>query len=478
MQDKQKRSFSSIHTALLTLALVLAALYWFAHPGIFSKGYRHLPGLGLMVSQWALLSGVLIAARLQKQLHIRTVGVLLAVLSLGLSACYGLYANDDLRLMNLPVLTVLTWLAAYTLTAPDGYAPFSMNGLRNAWLCFWRSLFRHILVPFRALRIQRSERGIKWDSVLIGVMLCVPVLLIATGLLLSADPIFDTLWSRTLNSLFTTDGTVVPKLLMTFGCGLLLFSLLYGLLLRREAETSRKERIVSPAIFLATLIGLTVLYSLFGYVQIRYLFDGTHAAAMNGGYAEYARSGFFQLVAVALLTLCVVLPSLCLCAKSKSIRVLCVAVSLLTVLITVSAFFRMRLYILAYGMSLLRALTLWAQLMILIALCAAIVKGFVPAVKIGPMLCAVVLTSWVALNLCNLDLRVAQYNVRAYNRGQLTQLDTDYLAQLSPAVLPALMQIEDPILREATLTHVADHWDSCRPCLYDTAVVWRHFEKN
>ena len=40
-----------------------------------------------------------------------------------------------------------------------------------------------------------------------------------------------------------------------------------------------------------------------------------------------------------------------------------------------------------------------------------------------------------------MDGRVADYNVDAYLSGSLEEVDTDYLASLSPEVLPALRRL-------------------------------------
>ncbi len=69
-----------------------------------SPDYLHLPGVGLAITQWALLGGCLMCAAREKRLRITRGGVLLAVLSALLALCYALYANDMLRMMNLPVL--------------------------------------------------------------------------------------------------------------------------------------------------------------------------------------------------------------------------------------------------------------------------------------------------------------------------------------------------------------------------------------
>ena len=57
------------------------------------------------------------------------------------------------------------------------------------------------------------------------------------------------------------------------------------------------------------MLGLTdALFAAFVTIQAAYLFGGRDTLARSGmTYAEYARRGFFELVAVAVLTLALVL---------------------------------------------------------------------------------------------------------------------------------------------------------------------------
>ena len=101
----------------------------------------------------------------------------------------------------------------------------------------------------------------------------------------------------------------------------------------------------------------------------------------------------------------------------------------------------MRLYILAYGLSLLRVMTLWAMAFILLSLVLAAVKVLRPGFKFWPWFAALGLYGWVLFNAANVDARIADYNVDAYLGGRLPQVDIYYLGGLSPSALPALERL-------------------------------------
>lgn len=470
----QSVRFSAVHAAMFVLALAVSLFYFFGHLRLFSGRSPHFPGIGLMLSQWALLFMSVFCAALEKRLVRKWPAVALGVLALLLGLCYGLYADDWLRLMNLPVLYVLTWLASGALTGhADASALFGV-GLEEAFFNFFHALLAHIPIPFRALASLRLSRRRHWRDIGIGLVICVPVLAAALLLLASADEVFGGMMDSLAVSIQHFDAGALVNLVLALAFSLPLFSLLYASAQPRRILKKKARPAIAPPVFAVTLAALAILYAVFGYVQIRVLFSGSETALLHDGYAQYARSGFFQLVAVAFLTLLVVLSALKLCAGSKGIRVLCGAVAVLTLLITYSAFYRMSLYIGAYGLSLLRLLTLWAILMIFLTLLTVMAKSIWPALRIRAALCVVILGSWVMLNLSNPDLRIAQYNVRACNAGTLEKLDISYLIHLSPGVLPALEEIEDEAQRESALELAMKEWNRVFPSAYDWGLAWRH----
>ena len=183
---------------------------------------------------------------------------------------------------------------------------------------------------------------------------------------------------------------------------------------------------------------------MFVAIQLAFLFGGKETAAMSGGYAEYARSGFFQLVAVAAINLGAVLISASASRPERGAKIAMCGLSTLllalTAVILVSAAYRMRLYVSAYGLSFLRALTFWGMAVIALLMAAAAVKVFRRKFRFWPVLLTVVLVMWLAFSYANIDARVAEYNVDRYLDGSLEEVDVSYLSSF-PEALPALRRL-------------------------------------
>ena len=141
-EDRQSASdrLSAADWALLALCAAAAAAYIFGHR-LFNG---HLPGIGLAVSHWALTIAVLVRAKLAGRLCFRhnAQGVLLLAVSLLLGAWYGIYADNILRAMNLPVLAAAGCLAVRSLTGRVGREPLTISGIREGVFGSIPDLFR------------------------------------------------------------------------------------------------------------------------------------------------------------------------------------------------------------------------------------------------------------------------------------------------------------------------------------------------
>ncbi|KQY39424.1 hypothetical protein ASD42_03585 [Nocardia sp. Root136] len=230
------------------------------------------------------------------------------------------------------------------------------------------------------------------------------------------------------------------------------------------ADSVRPVRLWSRSEWMLPVGALTVLFAVFVGAQFVALFGGDDYVQRTAGltYAEYARSGFWQLSAVSILTLAVILAVLHwsvqdTAADRRSLRVLLSAVSVLALVIVCSALGRMWTYQQAYGFTVLRLLVttceLWVGLvyvLVLIAI-ARLRWSWVPRAAIGTAL-----GTLIALALLNPEHLVAERNIDRWQTSG--RLDADYLSNLSPDILPALDPLPDN-LRTRIETPVLDGLD-------------------
>ncbi|MGH9197999.1 MAG: DUF4173 domain-containing protein, partial [Acidimicrobiia bacterium] len=162
--------------------------------------------------------------------------------------------------------------------------------------------------------------------------------------------------------------------------------------------------------------------------------------------AEYARQGFFQLVAVAVLTLLVIAAVIRFGSRREDrhwLRGLLGMLCLLTIVILFSASTRMNLYQEAYGFTRLRLLVDLANLWLGAIFCLLIVAGISWRAAWLPR--AVVLVSIVAVvgfGIYDPDARIAERNIERFRATG--EIDLAYLSGLSTDALPHLLGLPEP----------------------------------
>jgi hypothetical protein len=191
------------------------------------------------------------------------------------------------------------------------------------------------------------------------------------------------------------------------------------------------------------LVVVDLLFAAFVLVQFRYLFGGNELVRELTGmsYAEYARRGFFELAAVAALSL-----PLLLAAdhwldhrdpvRVRRVRQLSGVMLLFLDVMLASALFRMWLYTTQFGLTELRFYTTafmgWLVL-VFGWFVATVLRGRRERFGTGALLAGWLVLA--ALNFVNPDGVIAEVNLGRAANGR--PLDVAYAAMLSADALPA-----------------------------------------
>jgi hypothetical protein len=214
-----------------------------------------------------------------------------------------------------------------------------------------------------------------------------------------------------------------------------------------------------------------LLFGLFVVIQFAYFFGGRATLEVaNLSYAQYARRGFFELVALSVLTLGLVLMLDRITVRrldryATIFRVLAVLLVGLTGVILVSASQRMLLYEEQFGFTTLRVQThvfmYWLAVLFVFFL-LALFRLRERIFSLGVLL--VMIGYLGTLNLMNVEGYIAERNIARAAEGY--ELDFYYLNSFSvdaaPAILTLYQTTESPDLRES-----AGQWLSWRLALLD-----------
>ncbi len=199
---------------------------------------------------------------------------------------------------------------------------------------------------------------------------------------------------------------------------------------------------------LVVLVVIDAVVGLFVGLQVAYLFGGQNTLVAAGmTYSDYARRGFFELVAAACLAgaVAVVLEAT-VARRSRPYLAALLGLLALTAVVLVSAALRLRLYQDAYGWTELRLYVLTT----IVSLAAALVLMTVLALAgrmhwLGHGLAVIGVVALVALNLIAPAGFVAARNVERVIDPALVApgghagLDADYLGVLPDDAVPTLV---------------------------------------
>jgi hypothetical protein len=324
----------------------------------------------------------------------------------------------------------------------------------------------HHEVPWE--EAQKGMRGRRAASVGRGVALGIPLVALFGGLFVAADAVFKSLVTGALPDL----GTVWAHTLLAAAVAWVAAGLLRDLSAVREdgrvlpGDVIVARRLSLGATEIAIALGaLNLLFAAFVAVQARYLFGGRALveAQAHLSYAHYARHGFFELVAVSLLVLPVLLAANAL-ARGRLVRSLSVLLVALELVVAASALQRLWLYQEQYGLTELRIWTsgvvIWLACVFL-WLCATTLRGR-GRFAVGALVLGFVATA--ALNILNPDALIARTNL------DRPRVDVRYLGHLSDDAVPTLLARLPTLRRE--LRQPLAWWLLRRPSAQSGGLAW------
>ena len=410
--------------------------------GLFYGGGALLFGLSLI----ALLGGT--AFYLRRQGHrFGWYESALLVLCGALAAGYFISSDSYMSALAFLILLVAPALAFCIAAGQNRRSPAGVLSLLDSPRATYALGIGNLGSTARGFKeaFRRSGRiGRTTSAIAIGLLISLPVLAVMIAELVSADAAFEGLLD--LLPEFELDETITTTVL-----GFTLMVVLYarGVALHRSPKSDTPAKAFGGFNTLTIntiLIAVCGLYLVYLASQLAYVvggFSGIQPADFT--LAEYARRGFFEMSRLCALNLTIMSLGVGLTRKDgKSpllTRMLALFIGLMTLFFVAAASAKMIMYIRSYGLTWNRVTT--EAFMLWLAVTTVLVsiwlfKATLPYMKlsmvVGLALCA-------GLFLSNVDARVAQYNVRAYQSGKLETVDISYLDDLSAGVIPYLEEL-------------------------------------
>jgi hypothetical protein len=292
-------------------------------------------------------------------------------------------------------------------------------------------------------------------SALRGVLITLPIAAVFTLLLSSADVVFGDFTGRVLSFFLPESAASVIEQFLLIALFTVISLTAFWIMVNDRPEApeepspqEKPRRFRLNMIEASTVLGsVNFLFVAFVVIQARYFFGGeANITAQGYTYAEYARRGFYELLAVSFMTmlLLVTLESLTYRKREEEnmFRSLVLLMVALTLVILIAAFQRLNLYENAYGYTRIRVMSGTFMIWLAVALGILLITILRHRSEMFWIGCIVTGLGFVlTLNLMNMDGFIASHNIARFE--DTGKLDVGYLLSLSDDAIPTVVTLID-----------------------------------
>lgn len=429
----------TVFICLLTVsAVLLSAIGLF---GGFMLGFTVSFVLTFMLSNLYLC---------KKGVRLTPFAIASAILTVAVSCVFSVTTGGTIRFFGfvISMLSALAW--GGTVTGNVGTGDLGVLSTIFSPLC--HLALPHIPTTVRSVFAGNGSKRNMIGKALIGIAASIPVLLVVVPLLIRSDKAFDGLAQLVQKDLLL----LLAKIAVGGLIALPVASYCVALNKKKlPTPAPRTARGVDTTVLVSFLSVLSLCYLAYLFSQLAYFFSA-FSGLLPPNYtltlSAYARRGFFEMCIVAAINAVIIFTVLLLSRKKDAkppvaIRVLCAFISVFTLVIIATALSKMVLYIMEFGMTVLRIGTGTFTVFLGVVFIAIILRLFIPRVEV---LKTALLTAGLLialLGIVNMNAVVARYNYTAYKNDALDTIDVYTIEDMGSEGVPylaALVKDDDP----------------------------------
>ena len=366
------------------------------------------------------------------------ISIIFGILSLANGAVFLTTSNGSVRFFAFVTSFILAlyYLSGLKFGSPKG------NRQTAAVFSAAASSVSKIGISLKSLFASRNGEKKTFGKALLGLVCALPILIIVVPLLISSDDAFKGMMSRIF------DNTFITFLKANVGFALAIFVITYGLALKfGNAPKACKPNFkgIENVYLISFLSAFSFCYILYLFSQLAYFFNAFKGFLPEGDitYAQYARKGFAEMCAIAVINLIIVFVCFILAKKQNGkvclgVKLLATFISIFTLIIIATAISKMVLYIDAYGMTIKRLTTSAFMVflsIVFISLALRIYFKKINIVKTGLVSAGIIV---LLLGIFNVNTLCAEYNYQAYKNKKLETIDIQELYNLGDEGVPYL----------------------------------------
>lgn len=366
--------------------------------------------------------------------------------------CNAVYGNPVLNALNFPALFFFAVLHLMSMFGARSYPALAkelfVDFLNGFFVRPVMNLDKIFVVSAKGVK-EKGGRKLGW-RILLGFLVCIPVLAVIIALLSSADKAFESLVRKIGDIIGNRILEYLFKIFLGAVLAVPLFGAVYSLRYKKgrpDAKAVTLPAKLDPAVAYTVLSLVCAVYFVFLFVQFNYMFLAfAGRLPENFIYSEYARRGFFELAAVAAINLAISAAAYVFSPKKAgkpavALKVLLLTLSFVTLVIIGSAFAKMAMYMDVFGLTRLRVWTSWFMVLTAAVFLMTIVKVLSSKFSVVKAVCVFFTVWYLVLNLAGTDAVVAKFNVEKYRSDTSAALDVGMFYRLSDAMVPFALDI-------------------------------------
>lgn len=346
-----------------------------------------------------------------------------------LTAALSITANKLIIVSDFFGIIILMILFLYHQASNDERWGFG-HCLKKIFFGFF-SPFYHIDRIIRDYLWYRKNKNINsiYIYIVLGVVIAIPLTFIMMLILASADKMFYDLIDG-LFGVFHVNISFGRVIYTILAAALIYGFFVFGHEMNDEGAVCENRR-YQPVTAIVSYGVLTSMYILFSMVQIAHIF----VRDQDITYSSFAREGFFNLLFVAVVNLCLVMAGTHFFKKNKILDLIMVIMSGCTYIMIISAAIRILMYIKEYELSILRYFVIWAIILVAIIFAGVIKNIFDENFRLFSYVFNVFTVMFIILSFSKPDYIVAKYNL-----VNISEDDFEYIECLSLDAVPAVLE--------------------------------------